>query len=282
MSKTAPLGLGPPPLTVGLAGWRCRLTADTWDGYEQMARLNAGDAADGDAADGEPSSTLSVLFNEGPTPRLRWSRGGRPLGFAPLFAGPEGKRFLPVAHPDRRLYADTALGGGAALELHGGELWILRPEAWPMYVSHALDWLMLREYPFLALHAAVCAAVGVALVVVGPSGCGKSTLSYALARQGADYFSDESAFLDRRDGRLHVRPQPVSLRPGGIAALAARPDRPRWYESKPDDPKCAPALPAPRAACPSDRSVLLFADGWGEVPRLAPIGGATPPGAWRS
>lgn len=269
MPDTASPGAAPPPLIVGLAGWRCRLMVDTWDGYEQMARLHAGDAA----TDGEAASTLDVLFKDGPVPRLRWSRNGRPSDFAPLFAGPEGKRFLPVADPERRLYADTVLGEGAALELHGGELRLLRPEALPMYVSHALTWLMLREHPLVGLHAAVCAAGQVALVVIGSSGCGKSTLSYALARQGADYFSDESAFLDRRDCRLHVQPQRVSLRPGGVAALTARPDDPRWYESKPDDPKCAPTLPAPQAACPSVRSVLLFVDGFGDTPRLAPIQG---------
>lgn len=189
-------------------------------------------------------------------PRLRWNREGRPADLAPLFAGPDGKRFPLVAHRERRLYAD-------------GEIRILRPEAWLMYVSHLLTWLMLRESHLVALHAAVCAADGVALLVVGASGCGKSTLSYALACQGADYFSDESAFLDRRDCRLHIRRQRVSLRPGGVAALP--PDTNTWYKSKPDDPKCAPILPAPQAPCPSDRSVLLFAAGFGDAPLLAPL-----------
>lgn len=265
MSDTAP-----PPLTVGLAGWRCRLTTDTWDGYKRVAQAHAGDRVD-DA--GETMSTLDVLFQDPQLPRICWRRDGQAGDFAPLFTGPEGKRFLRVADAERRLYADTVLGEGAALELCGGELRLLRPNSWPMYVSHTLTWLMLREHPFVGLHAAVCAVKGVALVIIGPSGCGKSTLSYALARQGADYFSDESAFLDQRDCSLHVRPQRVSLRPGGVAALTAAPDSPRWYESKPNDPKCAPLLPAPKAACPSGRSVLLFVEGFENVPRLAPIEG---------
>jgi len=260
----------PPPLTVGLAGWRCRLATDAWDGYERMAQAHAGDRVD-DA--GEGVSTLEILFQDAPRPRLRWSRHARAGDFAPLFAGPEGKRFLRVGDAERCLYADTVLGEGAALELCGGELRLLRPNSWPMYVSHTLTWLMLREHPFVGLHAAVCAVEGVALVIIGPSGCGKSTLSYALARQGADYFSDESAFLDRRDCGLHIRRQRVSLRPGGVAALTAAPDSPQWYESKPNDLKCAPLLPAPKAACPSGRSVLLFVEGFGDAPRLAPIGG---------
>ena len=258
------------PLTFGLAGWRCRLRADTWEAYEWMARAYAGSRADDGGA---AVSTLEILFRDGPASRLRWSRGGRPADLAPLFAGPDGKRFPAVAHPARRLYADTVFGEDPALELHEGELHLLRSDSWPMYLSHVLTWLMLREHPLVGLHAAVCAAGGVALVIVGPSGCGKSTLSYALAQQGADYFSDEAAFLDRRDNRLYVRPHRVSLRPGGVAALAETPEEPLWYESKPGDLKCAPILPLPQAACPSGRSVLLFVDGFGDAPRLAPLGG---------
>ena len=265
MSDTAP-----PPLILGLAGWRCRLTTDTWDGYERVTQAHAADRVD-DA--GENMSTLDVLFQDPQLPRISWSQNGRTGDFAPLFTGPEGKRFLPIADAERRLYADKVLGEGAALELSGGEIQVLHPKSWPMYVSHTLTWLMLREHPFVALHAAVCAVEGVALVIVGPSGCGKSTLSYALARQGADYFSDESAFLDQRDCGLHVRPQRISLRPGGVAALTAAPNNPRWYESKPNDLKCAPLLPVPKAACPSGRSVLLFVEGFGNAPRLTPIGG---------
>ena len=259
----------PPPLYPSLAGWRCRLTVDTQSGTEALAQV-LGDAGGGDAA-----STLSVLLNAGPFPRLRWSRTGQPGDFSLLFAGPESKRFTPVPHPTRRLYADTALGPAseARLELCSGELCILRRESWLLYVQHALTWVMLHEHPLIALHAAVCAVRGVALLVVGPSGCGKSTLAYALARQGADYFSDESAFLGRHNSRLFVQPQRVSLRPGGVAALGAFTDTPDWYESKPNDLKYAPALPPPRAACPQEPSILLFVNGFGDSPLLAPIGG---------
>ena len=265
-----------PPLDYSLAGWRCHLTADTASGHAALIRLFGSALASGlsTPAGRDAISTFGVFLADGPFPRLRWQRGEQPGDFSALFAGPDGKRFVPVAHPARRLYADCVTGSGAALELRdGGELRVLCPDQWPLYAAHALAWIMRREHPVAALHAAVCAASGVALLIVGPSGCGKSTLSYALARQGADYFSDEAALLTLPDCRLFVSPQPVSLRPGGVAALAAFPDAPAWREAKPGDPKCVPVLPPPAAPCPSDPLVLLFAGGFGDAPRLSPLGG---------
>ncbi len=259
-----------PPLILSLAGWRCRLTMDTQHGRDTLARLCGSDIAlDGSAA----MTTLRVALNEGPTPRLRFSRDGQPGDFTSLFSGPERKRFLPIPDDSRCLYADTVAGDAPMLELREGDLLVLQPDAWLQYAWHTLTWLLLREHPIVALHAAVCAVEGVALLIVGPSGCGKSTLSWALAQQGADYFSDESAFLRQPGCRLFVRPQRVSLRPGGVAALAAEPDIAEWFQAKPNDRKCAPMLPGPKAPCPQDHSVLLFVERFGDAPALAPLAG---------
>ena len=259
-----------PSIVFQFAGWRCRLTTDTRQGDDALARLCGSDIVSEDNA---AMTTLHIALDDGPTPRLQWRRDGQRGDFEPLFSGPERKRFLPMADDSRCLFADSVAGDAPMLELRGGDLLILQPDAWVQYVWHALTWLMLREHPLVALHAAACAVDGVALLIVGPSGCGKSTLSWALAQQGADYFSDESAFLRQPDCRLFVRPQRVSLRSGGVATLAAAPDIAEWFQSKPNDRKCAPALPTPKAPCPQDESLLLFVEGFGDAPALAPLTG---------
>ncbi len=260
----------PPPLIWELAGWRCRLRTDTWESHTRLLALGAKEGGD----DAEPLTRLDILLADGPGPRFVWTRqDGQPGDFRAVFAGPDGKRFPPLPQPGHQIYADTVLGDGPALEPCGGKLHILSPDAWPMYASHVLSWLLLRERPVAAVHAAVCAVGETALLLVGPSGCGKSTLSYALARQGADYFSDEAAYLDRRDCRLSVHAHRLGLRPGGVAALSDGPDAPAWFLSKPDDLKCAPPVPVPKVPCPARRTVLLFVQGFGSAPSLVPIEG---------
>lgn len=61
------------------------------------------------------------------------------------------------------------------------------------------------------LHAGVVAHHGRALLLPGESFAGKSTLTAALARAGAEYYSDDFAVLSP-DGIVHPFPEPVSLR----------------------------------------------------------------------
>ena len=257
----------PAPLRVGLAGWRGLVAADTPEGRARVATLFA-DWTPSPGAPTEPDDARDLLFSptaddaqapfpslttlcidltHGPLPRLRLVREGRPVDFSPFLTGPGGKRFVAVPHPTRLLFRDQAVGEDEPIvELLGGEVHILRPDLWPFYAVHALTWRMLCEAPIAALHAAVCAVEGVALVVAGPSGCGKSTLCWALARLGADYFTDECAFFDLEDHRLHVLPGRAGLRPGGVALLESPPEGVVWSEAKPGDPKFSPDMPAPK------------------------------------
>ncbi len=257
-------------LCIGLAGWRARLHADTEDGFAQIRAQ----WAEWEIPDtGLPMTTLSVLLAGDAAPRLHVTRDGMPLDFSPMFDGPGGKSFAPVSDPSRHLYTDVAIGDDApALEVCHGDLVILRPDFWLSYLLYSLNWLMMDEAPMVGLHAAVCAVDGVALVILGPSGCGKSTLCWALAQQGADYFTDECAFVDLTDHHLHVRTHCAGLRPGGIAALEDPPEVTGWRRIKPDDPKLITEFPLPSAPCPQTYA-LLFVQGFGDTPGLAPIRG---------
>jgi hypothetical protein len=69
--------------------------------------------------------------------------------------------------------------------------------------AHATDWTF--------VHAGVVALDGRALVLPGDSFSGKSTLVKALVEQGAAYYSDEYAVLDK-SGRVHPYPRPLRIR----------------------------------------------------------------------
>jgi hypothetical protein len=87
--------------------------------------------------------------------------------------------------------------------------------------------VLARDYIFV--HAGVVALGERALLLPGPSFCGKSTLVAALVAEGATYYSDEFAVLDR-DGFVHPYARPLSLRTGSqrygdyaeVAALGGR------------------------------------------------------------
>ena len=71
------------------------------------------------------------------------------------------------------------------------------------------------------LHAGVVAWRGRAIVIPGRTLSGKSTLVAALVREGAAYYSDEYAVLDRQ-GQVHPYLRPLALREDGAAAPATR------------------------------------------------------------
>jgi hypothetical protein len=221
-----------------------------------------------------PISTLHIDHSENSQPRLRLMRDGRQVDLSSFLTGPGGKRFKPGPVGQRLIYSDLALGENTpALELYGQELLVLRPNLWPFYVGHVLTWQMLCESSIAALHAAVCAVDGVALVITGPSGSGKSTLCWALAQEGADYFSDECAFFDVMTHHLYVRSHQARLRPGGVALLDAPPESTDWQETKPGDPKITAQFSIPQNPCPEKRSLLLFVQGFAERPCLTPLRG---------
>jgi hypothetical protein len=64
------------------------------------------------------------------------------------------------------------------------------------------------------IHAGVVAHRGRALVLPSPSFAGKTTLVAALLKEGAVYYSDEFAVIDR-DGLIHPYSKPLSLRRNG-------------------------------------------------------------------
>jgi hypothetical protein len=70
------------------------------------------------------------------------------------------------------------------------------------------------------VHAGVVGWKGQAIMIPGRSLTGKTTLVAELVRQGATYYSDEYAVLDRR-GRVHPYLKPLSVRD----AVGARPQR---------------------------------------------------------
>ena len=259
------------PLCVGLAHWRGYVIADTDEGQRLINREFSQWKM---PLRGGPISTLHIDLLHNPLPRLRLMREGQQVDLSSFLTGPGGKRFVPTQAGQRLLYSDLALGENTpVLELCGQELHILRPDLWLFYVLHLLTWQMLTESSIAALHAAVCAVDGVALVIIGPSGSGKSTLCWALAQEGADYFSDECAYFDVSTHHLYVRSHRAGLRPGGVALLDAPPESTDWRENKPGDPKIVAQFPAPQNPCPEERSLLLFVQGFAERPCLTPLRG---------
>lgn len=61
------------------------------------------------------------------------------------------------------------------------------------------------------LHAGAVGWKGKAILIPADSYQGKSTLVAELVRQGAEYYSDEYAILDK-DGNVHPFPRPISMR----------------------------------------------------------------------
>lgn len=79
--------------------------------------------------------------------------------------------------------------------------------------------------PYPAVHAAVAAWRGGAIVAPATSGAGKSTLVTALCGEGASYVSDE-ALVMTADGYALPYPKPVALSLVSLAALGREPRGP--------------------------------------------------------
>lgn len=89
-------------------------------------------------------------------------------------------------------------------------------EAW--FPVHRLMWCVNRAAVsaegLLAVHAAVAAVDGMAVVLPAAMEAGKTTLVTALVQRGFDYLSDEIAAFDPRSGRLIPYPKPLSIDQG--------------------------------------------------------------------
>lgn len=80
-------------------------------------------------------------------------------------------------------------------------------------LEQALTAVAVERLPHLvAVHAAVLARDGVAVLVPASSGAGKSTLAVAAAAAGADVLSDEYALVDPDTGLVTGWPRPVRVR----------------------------------------------------------------------
>jgi hypothetical protein len=262
-----PRGAG---LQIGLGGWSCRLTSDTSAGTEALARWFGRYRTPGTLA---TEREIRLVLRNPELPEIRISDADGCYDFSDLAQGPEWKRFRSTPDASRRLLADTLLGTEPVLELAPQATRVLQPRLWPLYVSVAWQWLMLRERSLCYLHAAVVAHRGQALALIGTSGAGKSTLALALQAAGADYFGDDGAYFDLPGLRLHPLPRDLCLRSGGIELLGANVGEGSWHELKAGDPKYVVRPERPTRPCPPGEVRLVFLNGFAEQPELAPISG---------
>lgn len=89
-----------------------------------------------------------------------------------------------------------------------------RQSAW--ILAHRIFYLsvieLLRCHRAYYIHAGCVCYGGNAILVCGPSGGGKSTLTYALARAGFSYLSDDGVFVHRNSQGLEVFSFPEKLK----------------------------------------------------------------------
>ncbi len=85
-------------------------------------------------------------------------------------------------------------------------------QAYPM-LEWGLNWCVsTHAHQYLIIHSAVVEKNGRAAILPAPPGSGKSTLTAGLVLSGWRLLSDELALIDRKTGRLHPLPRPVSLK----------------------------------------------------------------------
>ena len=86
----------------------------------------------------------------------------------------------------------------------------------PWIVAHRIFTLaaieLLRGHGAHYIHAGCVCAGERGLLITGGSGAGKSTLTYALARSGLTFLSDDGVFLDRERSRLYATAFPERIK----------------------------------------------------------------------
>lgn len=76
--------------------------------------------------------------------------------------------------------------------------------------------ILARVRSHILIHAGVVAHRGQGIILAADSFHGKTTLVLELVRRGFKFLSDETAALGRTDGRVHLFPRSLSLRPGSL------------------------------------------------------------------
>ncbi len=133
--------------------------------------------------------------------------------------------------------------------LDGEEPFLPLPvEQAPALLEWGLNWCMAhRPLGYLAIHAAVVARGGDALMLPGFPGAGKSTLCSSLVFLGGwRLLSDELALLDPATGTLAPHPRPINLKNRSIDIVSGFPGArmsPRYHDTR----KGTVALAAPPA-----------------------------------
>jgi hypothetical protein len=132
-----------------------------------------------------------------------------------------------------------------------------------LYFLEAMTYSLLAQRHAVPLHAAAVARGGAGVLLCGPSGAGKSTLSYACARAGWTFVSDDATWLPADEGTCIAIGRPSHARfredaPGLFPELA------RYAaEQRPNGKMTIEAATADFAhfrtsvRCPADHLVLL-------------------------
>jgi hypothetical protein len=159
------------------------------------------------AAANESWGSSSLRFGDAPHVRLR------------IVVGADESDALP---PEPRFYAHENLIAIVAddrnfvsldAERGSGFLWVtdrtVRDSGFfRWFFLESAVYLALSETRLTPLHAGCVARNERGMLLLGASGAGKSTLSYACARRGWDFLSDDAVWLLRGDDRRLLAPQP--------------------------------------------------------------------------
>jgi hypothetical protein len=127
---------------------------------------------------------------------------------------PPGSKSTPVPESEARAAHRFVVGRDGVLSLDGAVVTRLPGDRSRIVqpLSAALRDHVAQHAPSVVfVHAGVVGSPAGVIVIPGRSHSGKTTLVQALLRQGASYFSDEFAVVDR-DGLIHPFPKPLSVR----------------------------------------------------------------------
>lgn len=143
-----------------------------------------------------------------------------------VLVAPHGEVLPPPSefHAHRHLFAFVSDARNFAVcdtQARSGTAWLTpavvedAPFCWYNFLEGMALELIVSLYltPF---HAACVARQGRGVLLCGDSGSGKSSLSYACARRGWTYLSDDASYLMRRNAREHLvlgHPHRLRLRP---------------------------------------------------------------------
>lgn len=197
----------------------------------------------------------------------------------------------------RPLELDARMDGSGALQLFASGAPIVRAESAealaPLLEGSLLGYAVRTRRDAAAFHAGSVVIEGRGVMMLGPKGSGKSTLSLYLAKNGANYLSDELALVRFEDAKLLAFPKSVTVKQGAFhlfPELSAEPTHQdpvrgpiRYYRARsgavqehPVDlivlPRFNAELDAPRISklSPSETALELVQQAFGGLERGAP------------